>query len=721
MAVDAEELLIRPFRDVVALGAVAVTNAETHASHEHAGRMSKAAQAVVREGERALTKVQLVWNDQVARYGNSFRETIVEQASLHKVRMQLEELLWDFEDFTHPDEFDQARYSALQAATKAMALRLIDTAKRVTFEPNVPALPPGGFPPLPPPPGRSKSRIRAASQPPSTHASCPRGSSKSLVTAQDDDKHKRQVPPRSTPPTGDLRSLISEFPAPAPSVKLRPKGSVEDNLHRVTAIRPSRSQTSVGSSASISSLPLGSPVSLNTPEDVSEPSHPTAAKIEAAPPISTSQRAQDAATPSLPGFDDFLRQSIFLDEHRQSQPDSPRIPDLAIRRDSTYHKLGGFCRGAKKFRKDGNWDRIRLSADTDHGGGADSVGGDATRVSDALMIPFQYGRAKVGACVECGYSHDQDDVLLDKGGKPEAIRTSESGARYRLRLLFKSHLRQGGSSETRYACLWCIRARRTVREADATVFRSAEDLLRHLARHPQPLPPIPGVSVCYGEMAASDPPEFDLHLPESPTPVLMPENVSRLATAVAVKDHYRRPGRARLEKPPMYEADMLEFMEGARITGIIFPEKWLGKYCLGRHDGEFGAFPAKAIELRPPQESEIPVGGENGISVTARWKWQPPSTTGDAPWLSFAKGEVITDVQCLYADYWCWSGRNAKGQTGVFPQSHIDLQTLRDTAQDHDLAVHKKGWGRGLFGSRSNNNSAEVHGVHASHRRSIAA
>jgi hypothetical protein len=147
-------------------------------------------------------------------------------------------------------------------------------------------------------------------------------------------------------------------------------------------------------------------------------------------------------------------------------------------------------------------------------------------------------------------------------------------------------------------------------------------------------------------MAASDPPEFDLHLPESPTPVLMPENVSRLATAVAVKDHYRRPGRARLEKPPMYEADMLEFMEGARITGIIFPEKWLGKYCLGRHDGEFGAFPAKAIELRPPQESEIPVGGENGISVTARWKWQPPSTTGDAPWLSFAKGEVITDVQC---------------------------------------------------------------------------
>lgn len=125
----------------------------------------------------------------------------------------------------------------------------------------------------------------------------------------------------------------------------------------------------------------------------------------------------------------------------------------------------------------------------------------------------------------------------------------------------------------------------------------------------------------------------------------MPENVARLATAIAIKDHYRRPGRGKLDKPPKYEADMLEFMEGARIVGIIFPEKWGGKYCLGRHDGDFGAFPAKAIELRPPQETEIPVGGENGMSVTTRWKWQPPGTAG-APWLSFGKGEAITNVQC---------------------------------------------------------------------------
>ena len=224
------------------------------------------------------------------------------------------------------------------------------------------------------------------------------------------------------------------------------------------------------------------------------------------------------------------------------------------------------------------------------------------------------------------------------------MRTSESGARYRLRLLFKSHLRQGNSIETHFACLWCVQAGTTARESDATIFRSPEDLLRHLARHPQPVPSISGVSVCYGPLPDSAPLDFDLHFPESPTPVPMPESVARLATAIAVKDHYRRPGRGKLEKPPKYEADMLEFMEGARIVGIIFPEKWGGKFGLGRHDGEFGAFPTKAIELRPPQETEIPVGGENGMSVTTRWKWQPG--TGGAPWLSFGKGEVISNVQC---------------------------------------------------------------------------
>lgn len=85
MAANAEDLFIRPLRDVVAAGKAAITNAATRAPHQspgsadHVDPMSRAAQALVREGERALNKVQLVWRDQVSRYGDGFREIMVQQ------------------------------------------------------------------------------------------------------------------------------------------------------------------------------------------------------------------------------------------------------------------------------------------------------------------------------------------------------------------------------------------------------------------------------------------------------------------------------------------------------------------------------------------------------------------------------------------------------------------------------------------------------------------
>ncbi len=85
MAVDAEDLLIRPFRDVIAAATVALTNASNHAfpqgtaSANHANLMARAAQALVREGERALNKVQLVWNDRAQKEGDGFGDIMVQQ------------------------------------------------------------------------------------------------------------------------------------------------------------------------------------------------------------------------------------------------------------------------------------------------------------------------------------------------------------------------------------------------------------------------------------------------------------------------------------------------------------------------------------------------------------------------------------------------------------------------------------------------------------------
>jgi len=81
---DAEDLLIRPLRDVISIGNAAVTNAtlvppQNSGSAHDVDPMTRAAYALVREGQRALNKVQLVWQDQVNKYGDSFREIMVQQ------------------------------------------------------------------------------------------------------------------------------------------------------------------------------------------------------------------------------------------------------------------------------------------------------------------------------------------------------------------------------------------------------------------------------------------------------------------------------------------------------------------------------------------------------------------------------------------------------------------------------------------------------------------
>lgn len=75
--------------------------------------------------------------------------------------------------------------------------------------------------------------------------------------------------------------------------------------------------------------------------------------------------------------------------------------------------------------------------------------------------------------------------------------------------------------------------------------------------------------------------------------------------------------------------------------------------------------------------------------------------------------QFVDNPAGLYADYWCWSGTNTKGKTGVFPQSHIDLQTLR--GQDSTVGK-KQSRGRSIFGSRSKGDGT----TKSSHRNSVA-
>lgn len=78
MAVDIEELIIAPIREVVDRGKEAVANAESADDRDDDAddvtkRMAKAGKALVREGERALKRLQPLWDDQVKKYGDAFR------------------------------------------------------------------------------------------------------------------------------------------------------------------------------------------------------------------------------------------------------------------------------------------------------------------------------------------------------------------------------------------------------------------------------------------------------------------------------------------------------------------------------------------------------------------------------------------------------------------------------------------------------------------------
>lgn len=78
MAVDVEELIISPFREVVERGKEAVTNAEEAQDEypDQAKQMMKSAQIVSKEGERALKRLQPLWDSQVEKHGDVFKEMI---------------------------------------------------------------------------------------------------------------------------------------------------------------------------------------------------------------------------------------------------------------------------------------------------------------------------------------------------------------------------------------------------------------------------------------------------------------------------------------------------------------------------------------------------------------------------------------------------------------------------------------------------------------------
>lgn len=78
MGIDAEVLILGPFKEAIERGREAVANAEKAGDEdaENSKLMLKAAQGVLREGERALKRLQPLWDSQVEKYGDAFKNGV---------------------------------------------------------------------------------------------------------------------------------------------------------------------------------------------------------------------------------------------------------------------------------------------------------------------------------------------------------------------------------------------------------------------------------------------------------------------------------------------------------------------------------------------------------------------------------------------------------------------------------------------------------------------
>ena len=328
--------------------------------------------------------------------------------------------------------------------------------------------------------------------------------------------------------------------------------------------------------------------------------------------------------------------------------------DCSISLDSSFHQLKGFCAGASEsMRGELGVKKVKQQA---------SVMGTGTKTA-----------ARCKHCLfELPWANFETDLQ-----RVNSANYRSSGVGFRIRFLFKVHIPARRVDEQFFACPFCVHSRRTPFAADATVFLTHKQLLAHLARHPRPLPTIPGLVVIEtAEVPAEHHNNYDLHFPAS-SPIAHPMLSSSSSllenrpTAIATETFRTLNGALR---SPADRAGVLQFAVGARIAGIEFPERYNGEWGIGWADGVKATFPMDCVRLRAPPlsllgpqghggsvKSSRSGGGGTGTTAVTRWKRSPGKEkealviTRDASgkekrevieWLKFDKGERITCITC---------------------------------------------------------------------------
>ncbi|KAI0020958.1 hypothetical protein F4780DRAFT_305804 [Xylariomycetidae sp. FL0641] len=131
MADEVERLVVAPFKEIVEKGNVAIENAARGASQDVADAMLKAAQSLVKEGERAVKRIEPLCSKAFDDYGSNFVDAIKENDEIAEHRSVLQDLLWDFDEVIEVDGFEAAKFDQLQRASRKAAPKVMDILKRM--------------------------------------------------------------------------------------------------------------------------------------------------------------------------------------------------------------------------------------------------------------------------------------------------------------------------------------------------------------------------------------------------------------------------------------------------------------------------------------------------------------------------------------------------------------------------------------------------------------
>ncbi|OAA80907.1 RING finger domain-containing protein [Akanthomyces lecanii RCEF 1005] len=340
-------------------------------------------------------------------------------------------------------------------------------------------------------------------------------------------------------------------------------------------------------------------------------------------------------------------------DSRPSEPAPARSrKDCSIGNNSSFYLCKGFCNGAEEV----------------------IMGGLGVK-KQRRPVGFT-GTATVARCTSCVFELSFQDIENDLG-KQNSGNLRQSNVGYRLRFLQKSHIQTKRPDDILYGCLFCIRLGRTMDPSDATVFFNVKSLFNHLARHPRPLPDIPGVVIIDGpdvpEQYRND---YDLHFtkPPVPHPALEHEQETAMMPTGVAKEPARRMYGQRLlaDRTPA-----LELVVGSKVTGLSWPSKYNGEWCMGWYDGVNASVPLEALRLDPPPSRDIKMDGTSHVRAKSRWKFSHKDKD-KTEWLKFDKDEIITNISWVYPEHWCWSGTNSKGKWGIFPQAFLDTNTVQE-------------------------------------------